>query len=395
MNRLIEVDNSHYSQSDTQCILSVTQDNNSECNSSGKTEKIEKVAEVNELTILSLQDIINYVTEKGREVSTEKGKHPIKALIEHVLKGGELIDIFNFNHLKSIFKAFIKINTGERLVKRTFNCKGKVIFVGDIHGYLESLDQILFDINDHDFVFLGDYVDRGEYQLECLIFIYLLKIFRPYNTFILRGNHEAMRFNESEFLGLDIPRKLSYFKDEQIEEIQQLAYDSFDYLDLCLVFNDECFCVHGGITSDFNIMKGLIKGNKPLKFNYQSIDEDTNSVLQLLWNDPKASDKEFICNNERGDGCKCFNEKAVTNFFKWFNKDIDDTVELRLVIRGHQMVESGFKFSLSNVITVFSAYDYCETENVASFLLWDGKEFHIINFYKERSTKQFFKHVLF
>lgn len=389
MNYLIEIDNSHHSQSDTQSGSSVVQDDSQECN-------------LEEGAILSVSELINYVkkiggdiaNEKGKELSVTKDVHPIKVLIKYILNGGKLRDLFKFNHLKSIFLAFIKVNSDELIFKRSFNREGRVVFVGDIHGHLESLDQVLFNIYCCDFIFLGDYVDRGDYQLECLIFIYLLKIFSPNHVILLRGNHEAYPFDESQFLNICISMKLSYLEDEKITDIQELAFNSFDYLDICLVFNDEFFCVHGGITSNFHILKGLDKMKKPFKFNHQSIDEDTNSVLELLWNDPKKMDFEFTCNYERGDGCKYFNEETVNNFFNWFRNESKDEINLKLVIRGHQTEVNGYGFRLPNVLTVFSACDYIESGDMASYLICYKGKLHVITFYRDEKSKEFVINVI-
>jgi len=70
---------------------------------------------------------------------------------------------------------------------------------GDIHGQYPDLLRI-FEFGRHppeaNYLFLGDYVDRGKQSVECICLLLAYKIKFPENFFLLRGNHESAAINK-------------------------------------------------------------------------------------------------------------------------------------------------------------------------------------------------------
>ncbi len=82
--------------------------------------------------------------------------------------------------------------------------QGKAVFVGDTHGDLEASQQVTrqFLKKPYRIVFLGDYVDRGDFSEENLRFLLGLKLEHPEEIFLLAGNHEGFMvkpFHPSSF----------------------------------------------------------------------------------------------------------------------------------------------------------------------------------------------------
>ncbi|GLT42543.1 hypothetical protein SLA2020_165360 [Shorea laevis] len=251
--------------------------------------------------------------------------------------------------------------------------KAPVKVFGDLHGQFGDLmrlfDEYGFpstagDITYIDYLFLGDYVDRGQHSLETITLLLALKIEYPENVHLIRGNHEAADINA-----------LFGFRLECIERMGEndgiWAWTRFNQLFNCLplaaLIEKKIICMHGGIGRSINSVEQIEKLERPITMDAGSI-----ILMDLLWSDPTENDSvEGLRPNARGPGLVTFGPDRVTDFCKK-NK-------LQLIIRAHECVMDGFeRFAQGQLITLFSATNYCGTANNAGAILVIGRGLVIV-----------------
>jgi serine/threonine-protein phosphatase PPG1 len=118
-----------------------------------------------------------------------------------------------------------------------------VTVVGDIHGQFFDLIEI-FRIGgycpDTNYLFLGDYVDRGMFSVETISLLVCLKLRYPNRVHLIRGNHESRGVTQSYGFYTECARKYGN------ANVWHYFTDMFDFLTLSVVISDQIFCVHGG-----------------------------------------------------------------------------------------------------------------------------------------------------
>jgi len=102
------------------------------------------------------------------------------------------------------------------------------------------------DIESCDYVFLGNYIDRGKNSLEVICILLALKLKFPESIYLLRGAHEDKQVNQDEGLGLECHQRLNEDIGDPNSVFQNLN-KVFEYLPLAAVINQKILCIHSGI----------------------------------------------------------------------------------------------------------------------------------------------------
>ncbi|KAH3680796.1 hypothetical protein WICMUC_000147 [Wickerhamomyces mucosus] len=227
--------------------------------------------------------------------------------------------------------------------------------VGDLHGQFKDLLRILKLSGlppNSNYLFLGDYVDRGKQSLETILLLLCFKIKYPENFFMLRGNHESANIS-----------KIYGFYDECKRRLNLKCWknfiDVFNTLPLAAIISDKIFCIHGGLSPNLYSMDQILNIQRPTDIPEEGL------LADLLWSDPDSSINEWS-ESDRGVSY-CFGKKIVDAFTKKFKFD--------LIIRGHMVVEDGYEFfAKKKLVTVFSAPNYCgEFNNWGAVMSVDSK----------------------
>ncbi|XP_047045441.1 serine/threonine-protein phosphatase BSL1 homolog isoform X2 [Lolium rigidum] len=251
--------------------------------------------------------------------------------------------------------------------------KAPVKVFGDLHGQFGDLMRLFDeygypstagDITYIDYLFLGDYVDRGQHSLETITLLLALKIEYPEHVHLIRGNHEAADINALFGFRLECIERMG--ESDGIwawTRFNQL----FNYLPLAAMIEKKIICMHGGIGRSINSVEQIEKIERPITMDVGSI-----ILMDLLWSDPTENDSvEGLRPNARGPGLVTFGPDRVTEFCKR-NK-------LQLIIRAHECVMDGFeRFAHGQLITLFSATNYCGTANNAGAILVVGRGLVIV-----------------
>ncbi|KAK8808621.1 hypothetical protein WA158_008522 [Blastocystis sp. Blastoise] len=221
---------------------------------------------------------------------------------------------------------------------------------GDVHGQFYDVLE-LFKVGgkcpDVNYLFLGDYVDRGLYSVETVTLLFLLKIRYPTKVYILRGNHECRQITQAYGFYDECLRKFG-----NVNAWKSIT-DLFDYLPLGSVIDSSIFAVHAGLSPHIQSIDQLQLLDRVQEIPHEGI------ISDILWSDP--------------DNCEGWDEspRGVGYIFgKDISQQFNHTNHLKCIARAHQLQNNGYSWTHDmNVVTIFSAPNYCyRCDNLAAIM---------------------------
>ncbi|XP_004494579.1 serine/threonine-protein phosphatase PP1 [Cicer arietinum] len=224
---------------------------------------------------------------------------------------------------------------------------------GDIHGQYQDLLR-LFEYGGYppaaNYLFLGDYVDRGKQSLETICLLLAYKIRYPDRIYLLRGNHEDAKINRIYGFYDECKRRFNV-------RLWKIFTDCFNCLPVAALIDEKILCMHGGLSPELQNLDQIREVTRPTEI------PDSGLLCDLLWSDPDSS-AEGWQDSDRGVSCT-FGPDVVAEFLE--KSDLD------LICRGHQVVEDGYEFfAKRRLVTIFSAPNYGgEFDNAGALLSVD------------------------
>ncbi|CAN4108826.1 unnamed protein product [Withania somnifera] len=206
--------------------------------------------------------------------------------------------------------------------------RAPVRICGDIHGQFQDLLR-LFEYGGYppaaNYLFLGDYVDRGKQSLETICLLLAYKIRYPDKIFLLRGNHEDAKINRVYGFYDECKRRFNV-------RLWKIFTDCFNCLPVAALIDEKILCMHGGISPELKSLDLINEIQRPAEI------PDGGLLCDLLWADPDPRIKGWS-DSDRGVSCT-FGPDVVAEFLA--------KNELDLICRGHQVYHtlSGQKLEL-------------------------------------------------
>mmetsp|Transcript_3252 Transcript_3252/g.2804 ORF Transcript_3252/g.2804 Transcript_3252/m.2804 type:complete len:249 (-) Transcript_3252:983-1729(-) len=181
---------------------------------------------------------------------------------------------------------------------------------GDIHGQYYDLLK-LFEYGgfppEANYLFLGDYVDRGKYSIETICLLLAYKIKFPENFFLLRGNHECSSVNRLYGFYDECKRRYNI-------KLWKMFCDVFCCMPIVAIIDEKIICMHGGLSPELVSLDQINRLIRPTEIPDQGL------LCDLVWSDPDK-DVQGWSESERGVSY-VFGADICSNFLKKHDLDL-------------------------------------------------------------------------
>ena len=341
-------------------------------------------------------------SSERKDSPTEKAMHKWLDMIREFGEGTKQLKreaapnlIKSRNYLKEqglesmLMKLCDESEAAFRKESRVLKVKSPVVIIGDIHGNLHdllTLDRSFFSLNSttfskHNFLFLGDYIDRGAFSVECIIFLFAIKVLYPKRFLLVRGNHEVAIVNKQYTFYNECRSKLGPIAEAVYERINRV----FNFMPVCAVVDGVIFCAHGGVPCAADPSKpALIKDleNTPMPLPHPEIGRIL--AWEVMWNDPVETDEfENLVTTHKQNGKDMIPEiragffpnfKRLTGHFYSYaaTRKFLKANKLSCVVRAHEHCQEGVTLKQQGLCyTVFTTSKYA-TDNYAGVIVVEG-----------------------
>ncbi|UJR08949.1 hypothetical protein I4U23_013201 [Adineta vaga] len=302
------------------------------------------------------------------DVFDARGKPRVDILKTHFISEGRVSEDVALKIIEDGAKLL-------RQEKTMIDVEAPITVCGDVHGQYYDLMK-LFEVGGSPattrYLFLGDYVDRGYFSIECVLYLWSMKILYPTTFFLLRGNHECRHL--TEYFTFKTECKIKY-----TERVYNACMEAFDCLPLAALMNGQFLCVHGGLSPEIHTLediKRLDRFKEPPPYG---------PMCDLLWSDPledygtERTTEQYSHNTVRG--CSYFYSYAACCDFLQNN-------QLLSIIRAHEAQDAGYRMykkcqstGFPSLITIFSAPNYLDVyNNKAAILKYENNVMNIRQF---------------
>ena len=226
-----------------------------------------------------------------------------------------------------------------------------IYVIGDIRGHFLDLLRIFKKNGSPEracYLFLGNIVGTGEFSIETMILLFVMKILWPTQILILRG---ACEFKEVCAEQGFLERLVTFYDDS--DTMVQPILRAFAQMPFAALIDGNYLALNGGIgpnVPDLDVIKDL---HKPVQLFHSPV------LADIMWSDPTELLPVFLPSNKSYENL--FGPQALDQFLK--------KTKLTGLIRGHQCVQEGCKLQFNDqCITVFSASNFEGTSNASGIL---------------------------